>query len=181
MPGVVHGQRRFTAVAIGAALLAVTACGIGLWSARSRAMIDPAARAGQAYSKGKWAAAAEARPSDACTFARTIRQRCGSWPGHRPGSAATTPRWRSISVGSTKKAIEAEDHLSCMGVACTSDRGRRDAAARAWKQGARGRPGLAPIARGAGSPSYPGPSSGGGDRWSPSGSAGNRAGRHAGR
>jgi hypothetical protein len=52
-------KRRLTTVAVGAALVAVTACAIGLWSVRSRAIGDRASGAAAAYGAGKWPVAAE--------------------------------------------------------------------------------------------------------------------------
>jgi tetratricopeptide (TPR) repeat protein len=59
MKGITRGKRQLRAVAIGAALLALTAGGTALWSARSRAISDPALRAAAAYDAGQWDSAAE--------------------------------------------------------------------------------------------------------------------------
>ena len=59
MPAVGKRKWRLLSVAIGAALIAVSAGAIGLWLARSRVVDDPATRVVHAYKSGQWTIAAD--------------------------------------------------------------------------------------------------------------------------
>ena len=132
MPGNGRGKRRFRAVLIGAALLAVAACGLGLWSARSRAITEPALRGAMAYNRGEWANAAKlARETLAVRKDDPAALRLLARASARLGrdSAAMAIYQRSLE----EKALEAEDYL-VLGLV-HQRQGRVDVAARAWKKG----------------------------------------------
>jgi tetratricopeptide (TPR) repeat protein len=131
MKGVAREQRRLRVAAIGATLLAVTACGIGLWSARLRAINDPVSRAAHAYSRGDWTAAAElARQTLAVRKDDPAALRLWARASARLGrdDAAMAIYQRRLD----EKGLEAEDHF-LLGL-MHQRHGRVDAAARAWKK-----------------------------------------------
>lgn len=131
MPGSGRKKRRLRSALIGAALVAVTACGIGLWAARSRAVADPAARAASAYAEGNWAEAV-----------RLARQTLAV---HKDDPAALRLLARaSARLGRDQAAMAIYEHrLSAQGLEIEDrllrglmhQRHRQaDAAAREWKQ-----------------------------------------------
>jgi len=131
MPGIAQRKRYFRGVAIGAALLAVTACAVGLWYARSRTMTDPLSRAAHAYDAGHWASAVElARRALNIRHDDPAALRLLARSSARLGLDDT-----AIAIYSRRldgKAIEAEDYV-LLGQA-HQRRGQLDAAARAWNK-----------------------------------------------
>ena len=95
MPERVRSARRSRTVAIGATLMAVTACGLGLWSARWRASTDRDSRAIRAYGGSQWAAAAELAPDP------------GRSQGRSGGAAALGP-----GIGAARSRRRRHGHLS---------------------------------------------------------------------
>jgi tetratricopeptide (TPR) repeat protein len=131
MPGSGRGKRRLRAVLIGAAVLALMACGIGWWSARSRAITEPASRAAEAYRRGEWTTAAKlARQTLAKRKDDPAALRLLARASARLGrdTAALAIYERSFD----EKKLEAEDHL-LLGLV-HQRQGRVDAAVRDWKQ-----------------------------------------------
>jgi predicted CXXCH cytochrome family protein len=118
-------------VAAVVALVAVTACAIGIWSAKSRAIGDHASRAATAYSAGNWPVAAElsrqalGRNKDDPAALRVLA-RASARLGR--ADAATAIYERRLDV----KALEAEDHLLLGQL--HHRQGRIDAAALQWKK-----------------------------------------------
>ena len=127
MPAVGKRKWRLLSVAIGAALIAVSAGAIGLWLARSRVVDDPATRAVHAYKSGQWTIAADLA-RQILSQKKDDQSAYGSWPGHRLGSVGPTSRWPSISAASMKRISRADDHLS-LGL-LFQRKGRKDLAAR---------------------------------------------------
>jgi tetratricopeptide (TPR) repeat protein len=126
-----QGKQRLRAIAIGAALLGLTACGMGLWSARSRALYDPNSRAAHAYSAGDWSAAVKfARQTLAVRkddpVALRLLARASARLGRDDAAMAIYQR------GLDEKGLVAEDHL-LVGLLLQRQR-RAEAAARAWKR-----------------------------------------------
>ena len=124
-------RRRQRSVAVGAVLVAVAACAIGLWSARSRAIGDRASGAATAYGAGKWPVAAElARQALAVHKDDPEALRVLARASARLGrdAAATAIYERRLD----DKSLEAEDHLM-LGL-LHHRQGRADAAARDWKK-----------------------------------------------
>ena len=131
MPGSGREKRRLRSALIGAALVAVTACGIGLWSARSRAIIDPAARAASAYGEGNW--------TDAVKLARqTLAARKDDPAALRLLARASARLGRDDTAMAIyqrrldEKSLEAEDRL--LRGLLHQRHGQPVAAARDWKQ-----------------------------------------------
>ena len=124
--------------------------------AASRGLADPTARAGDRLRPGRLDRADRAPRGPRST--RATRPRCGCWPGHRPGSAATTRPSRSTAAIATGR-MEAEDYV-LLGLALQRRR-QPDEAARAGRRRSTPRPSRR-GARGAGPPPHPGPSLGGG-------------------
>ena len=131
MAGDARVKRHFRRVAIAAALLAGTACAIGLWFARSRGMNDPLSRAVRAYDGGHWANAAELsrnalniRPDDPAALQLLARS-----------SARLGRDDAAIAIYSRRldeKSIEAEDYV-LLGQA-HGRRGQGAAASSAWNK-----------------------------------------------
>ena len=131
MKGITRGKRQLRAVAIGAALLAVMAGGTGLWSARSRAISDPALRAASAYGAGQWDSAAElARQTLSVRKDDPAVLRLLARASARLGRDATalTIYQRRLD----EKSLEAEDYL-VLGL-MFQRKGRTDTAALALKK-----------------------------------------------
>jgi predicted CXXCH cytochrome family protein len=122
-------MRRRLAVAIGAAVLALAACGIGWWSARSRAMTGRDSQASAAYRAGQWAVAAD-------LARQTLEAHADDPPALRVLARASARLGRTAAATAIYKRLdpedlEAEDHL-VMGL-LHQRQGRADAAARDWK------------------------------------------------
>ena len=131
MKGITRGKRQLRAVAIGAALLAVMAGGTGLWSARSRAISDPALRAAAAYGAGQWDSAAElARQTLAVRKDDPAALRLLARASARLGRDATAMTIYQRRLD--EKGLDAEDHL-VLGL-LHQRHGHVEAAARAWKK-----------------------------------------------
>jgi Tfp pilus assembly protein PilF len=131
MKGITRGKRQLRAVAIGAALLAVMAGGTGLWSARSRAISDPALRAAAAYGAGQWDSAAElARQTLAVRKDDPAALRLLARASARLGRDATAMAIYQRRLD--EKGLDAEDHL-VLGL-LHQRHGQVEAAARAWKK-----------------------------------------------
>ena len=131
MPGKAQAKWRVRAIAIGATLLAVTACGIGLWSARWRAIRAGDSQATRAYGEGQWAVAAElARQTLAVRkddpAALKLLARASARLGRDTAAMAIYQRRLD------EKELEAEDHL-LLGLMLLR-RGRNDLAGREWKK-----------------------------------------------
>jgi predicted CXXCH cytochrome family protein len=129
--GAAQRRRRRRSVIVGVALVAATACAIGLWSAASRAIGNRPSEAEAAYGAGKWPVAAElARRALAVHKDDPVGLRVLARASARLGRdvAATAIYERRLDV----KALEAEDHL-LLGL-LHHRQGRPDAAARAWKK-----------------------------------------------
>ncbi len=129
MSVVVREPRRFVRGAIGALLLAVAACAVGLWFAATRRETDPLARAVGAYAGGQWDLAAalardalKVRPDDL----EALRLLARSWVWLGRDDAALGIYTRRLEPS----AIQDEDHV-LMGLAYER-RGKPDAALRAW-------------------------------------------------
>ncbi len=121
MKGFARGKRQFEAIAIGAALLAATACGIALWSATLRTPTDLAGQAAHAYTAGDWGAAAKlARQALAVRKEDPITLRLLARASARLGrdTAAMTIYQRSSTKRNSRRKI-----ISCW-ASCTSVRGR---------------------------------------------------------
>ena len=111
--------------------MAVTAFGIGAWSARSRAITDPAARAVNAYAEGNWTEAAKlARQTLAVRKDDPAALRLLARASARLGrdDAAMAIYQRRLD----EKSLEAEDRL--LRGLMLGRHGQPDAAARDWKQ-----------------------------------------------
>jgi predicted CXXCH cytochrome family protein len=131
MPGFARGKPRPRVVAIAAAFLAVTACAIGFWSARSRTLTEPLSRAAAAYSAGQWAAAAElarqvltVRKDDPAAL-RLLARASARLGRDAPAMAIYQRRV-------DEKGLEAEDYLLLGRL--YQRQGRADAAERAWRK-----------------------------------------------
>jgi tetratricopeptide (TPR) repeat protein len=130
MPGMAQGKRR-RAVAIGATVLALAACGIWFWLTSWRAMTDRDSQADRAYSGGQWAAAAEfARQTLAVRKDDPAALRALARASARLGRDDAAMAIYQRRLG--EKGLEAEDHL-LLGL-LYQRHGRADAAARAWKK-----------------------------------------------
>jgi len=111
--------------------MAVTACVVGLWSARWRAITDRDSRAIRAYSGGKWTAAAELARQTLAVHKddpAALRLLARAWGRLGRDDAAMAIYQRRLD----EKGLEAEDHL-VLGL-MHQRHGRADAAARAWKK-----------------------------------------------
>jgi predicted CXXCH cytochrome family protein len=131
MPGKAQAKGGLRAVAIGAILLALTACGIGLWTARWRTISDVDSRANRAYGGGQWTVAAElARQTLAVRKDDPAALRVLARASARLGrdDAARAIYQRRLD----EKELEAEDHL-LLGL-MLQRQGRNDIAAREWKK-----------------------------------------------
>jgi tetratricopeptide (TPR) repeat protein len=134
MPGSGREKRRHRTALIAAvltALVAVTAGGVGLWSARSRANIDPTARAASAYGEGNWTAAAKlarqtltVRKDDPAAL--RLLARASARLGRDDIAMAIYQRRLD------DKSLEVEDRL--LRGMMLQRHGQPDAAARDWKQ-----------------------------------------------
>jgi len=131
MSKTVREKRRLRRVAIGAALLVVIGCAIGMWHASPRRPSDPLARAARAYEEGHWSTAAE-------LARRALNSRRGDPAALRllARSAARLGRDEAAIAIYThrldEKLIEAEDQF-LLGMA-HQRRGHAEAAERAWKK-----------------------------------------------
>jgi tetratricopeptide (TPR) repeat protein len=124
-------RRRLIRVAVGAALVAVSACAVGLWSVRSRAIGDRASQAAAAYGTGKWPVAVEfARLALAGNkddpAALRVLARASARLGRADAAMAIYERRLD------DKTLEAEDHLLL--ALLHHQKGRPKAAARESKK-----------------------------------------------
>ncbi len=90
MGGIFQSKRRPRVVAIGAAFLVATACAIGFWSARSRAITDPFSRGTDAYTRGQVGDRGRVRPADP----RGSKGRSGGAAAPGPGIGTARSRRR---------------------------------------------------------------------------------------
>jgi len=129
MTSLARRKQHLRRIAIGTALLVVTACAAGLWQARSRWRFDPLSRAAHAYDEGRFSTAAE--------FSRQALKSKRDDPRALRLLARSSARLghddTALSIYSRRlgdQVMEAEDYL-LLGLA-HQRRGRSEVAARTW-------------------------------------------------